>query len=348
VGPSLFDVPFARAVPFADEELPGSHLAAPPRPGVDSQVGAFRTFAMGLRERGGLVQAIGTPSAPQRCSPALLDAVRLLADELGLPVMTHVLETRVQAVGAQRDYGQSMIAYLDQRGFLRPGTSLIHGVWLTRADMEVIAASGASVQHNVWSNLKLGSGLARLRAMLDAGVNVSLGSDGCGSIETVSLLPTMAAAALLSGLRGGPEHAVSASEVFHAATTGGARALGLEAQVGKIAIGHRADIVLYRLDRAPFVPLNDAVRQLVYGMPAAGVDTVIVDGRVVVREGRLLTLDEEDLYRRMIEIQTRMRSGIEEAERQATLLRPGMASIRCRCARIGLGELDSVSSGFLP
>lgn len=341
IGPTLFDVPFARALPFAAEEIPPDVLgsidaafAALPRP--EAMLAAFGRFAASLAARNGRVRAIAAPSAPQRCSPDFLAAVRALSDALDLPLMIHVLETRVQAVGAQLAHGASMIAWLDQLGILRPKTSLIHGVWVSRGDIALVARSGASVQHNPWSNLKLGSGLAPVRALLDAGVNVSVGSDGCGSVETVSLHPAMAATALLSTLRGDPETWLSAREAFHAATVGGATALGMEREIGRIAPGYRADIVLYRADRSPFLPLNDPLRQLVYGGAAAAVASVIVDGRLVFHEGRLLTIDEAALHEGLSEAHDRLTPHLEEAEREASKLAPAMQRIRRRCRAVGL------------
>lgn len=341
VGPTLFDVPFARAVPFAQEELPAEALAAMAQaaargPGAAARLAAFGRFARDRLKSGEIVQAIAAPSAPQRCSPDFLVAVRTLADELGLPVITHVLETRVQAVGAQLGYGKSMVAYLDALGFLKPRTSLIHGVWLSRDDMKRIATSGATVQHNPWSNLKLGSGVAAVRALLDEGVNVSLGSDGCGSIETVSLQPTIAAAALLSALRGAPEQWLSAREAFEAATLGGARALGLEEKVGRIAPGYCADIVLYRLDRAPFLPLNDAIRQLVFGDAAAAVESVVVDGRLVMDNGRLTSIDEAALQKELTANHVRLKPHLDAAKAAADKLQPALRRIGCRCNAIPL------------
>lgn len=341
VGPTLFDVPFAKAVPFAEEEFSAAQLAAVARaaahaPDPARMLDAFRRFAAGLAQEGGLVRAIATPSAPQRCSPELLAAVRETADALALPVMIHVHETRTQAVGARQTFGRGMIAHLDALGFLKARTSIIHGVWLDDDDLARIARAGATVQHNPASNLKLGSGVAPVRAMLAQGVNVSLASDGCGSIDTVSMQPNVMLAALLSTLRGEPEDWLSATEALHAATRGGAAALGLEDEIGRIAPGYRADIVLYDMTRPPFVPLNDAVRQLVYAGPAANVATVLVDGRIVFEDGRLTLVDEDALHGDLTALHGRMLPAIEVAERSAMEIMPAMRRICRRCAALPL------------
>ena len=344
IGPTLFDIPFARAVPFAEEELPPAVLATidalfADGPPASSALAAFGAFARARAIEAGRVRAIAAPSAAQRCTPAFLREVRALASDLALPVMIHCLETRLQAVGARLARGMSTVRWLDEIGFLAPATTMIHGVWLDQTDIAILARTGATVQHNPMSNLKLGSGVAPIRALLDAGVNVSLGSDGCGSIEALSLQPSVAAAALLSGLRGTPDSWVSAREAFRIATTGGAVALGLEREIGRIAPGHRADLVLYRLDRAPFMPLNDPLRQLVFGEYGANVATVIVDGRLVFDQGRLLTIDEDRLFADLADTHARLMPGIVQAEADAAAMAPAMRRILCRCAAVPLPDV---------
>lgn len=338
IGPTLFDIPFAEALPFAREELPadlfGGVETSGDRPTIEDKLAAFRDFARRLGT--GRVRAVACPSAPQRCTPDLLRMVRRCADDLGLPVLIHVQETRLQAADARLRFGGSMVGHLDRLDFLKPGTTLIHAVWLDDREIALLARTGAGVQHDPWSNLKLGSGAAPVRALLDAGVNVSLGSDGCGSVETVSLQPSLAAAPLLSALRGLPETWLSAREALGMATTAGARAFGLEREIGAIEPGRSADLVLYRLDRPPFVPLNDPVRQLVFGDARGAVDTVIVEGRVVVAGGRLQTIDEDRLAAEVAARHARLLPAIEAAEAEAARLEPAMRRIFCRCLAVPL------------
>jgi guanine deaminase len=221
---------------------------------------------------------------------------------------------------------------LDRLGFLAPRTSLVHGVWLHPDEFRLLADRGVSVQANPVGNLKLGSGAAPLRGLLDAGVNLSLGSDGCGSIETVNLHPSIAAMALVSTLRGEPETWISAAEAFEAATVGGARALGREGDLGRLAPGFRADIALYRLDRPPFTPLNDPLRQLVYAERGANLAAVLVDGRVVVRDGRVLGVDEDRLFDELTALHERLRPAMARAIAAARALAPAMTAARRRCA----------------
>jgi len=338
VGPSLFDRPFYRALPFVDEELPRELLAewgrrpATPPAEVLALVEDLARERHPARSRVGVIAA---PSAPQRCSREFLLQVRDLADRHGLPLITHVHETRLQAVTAQQFYGKTMIAYLDDLGFLKPATSLIHGVWLTPDDIERLARSGASVQHNPTSNLKLGSGLAPLQTLLDAGVNVSLGSDGCGSTETLNMHTVMGDCALVHKLRGDDFRQWPGAEEAHgAATLGGARALGREHDLGRLAVGYRADIALYRLDRPPFLPLNAPLRQRVYAETGASLDTLLVDGEVVMRDARLTRLDEAALAAEIHAEHARLVPHLERAEALVAQLAPAYERIYRRC----LGE----------
>jgi 5-methylthioadenosine/S-adenosylhomocysteine deaminase len=147
------------------------------------------------------VGVLVSASAPQRCTDGFLRQLRGLADELGLPVSTHVQETRLQVVTGQLRHGCTLIEHLDQLGFLKPATSLIHAVWLNPREVTALARSGATAQHNPWSNLMLGSGVQPVRELLDGGVNVSLGSDGSCSTASTSMLNVLGSPAGARGLR---------------------------------------------------------------------------------------------------------------------------------------------------
>lgn len=346
VGPTLFDRPFFRALPFVEEEFPPALLArlsavtaTPPA----EVLGFVRARAVERHPREARVAILAAPSAPQRCTDAFLCQVRAMADEIDLPVIIHVQETRLQTVTAKRFYGRSMFAHLDGLGFLKPATSLIHAVWVTPEDIRLIAASGASVQHNPNSNLKLGSGLMPMREMLEAGVNVSLGTDGCGSIDTVDMLRAVASTALAQKLRGDdPARWIDAGEAFAAATTGGATALGQGDRLGRIAPGMRADLALWRLESISFVPLNDPLRQLVYGETGASLDRLIVDGRTVMAQGRLTRIDEAAILAEIGAAHEEIEPAIAAAEAEIEAMMPAYRRIVARC------QAESIDPEVLP
>ncbi|WP_234261797.1 amidohydrolase family protein [Halomonas sp. MCCC 1A11062] len=340
LGPTLFDVPFHRSVPFIEEECSVDTLAslAPAKATPPAEYLRFvEELAASRHPRSSRVGVLLAPSAPQRCSDGLLRQVRELADANELPVIIHVQETRLQAASAWHERGKTLFQHLDELDFLAPGTSLIHAVWLTPDDIARIAAKGASVQHNPNSNLKLGSGLMPMRALLDAGVNVSLGTDGCGSLESTDMLRVVANTALIHKLRGEDyQRWIGAEEALKAATQGGARALGLEDRLGRITPGQKADLVLYRLDAPAFTPLNDPLRQLVFGESGIGIDSVFVEGVQVVSEGRLTRLDQRDIARRIEQAMGRLRPAIGEAEQFTENLRPAYERIWARCQGLPL------------
>lgn len=342
IGISLFDRPFFRAVPFVEEEFPTELLArldaakgTPPE-----EVLAFaRELARTRHPANHRVGFMVAPSAPQRCTDDFLLQTRALADEFDLPVNIHVHETRLQSVTAQRFYGRSMIQHLSMLGFLKPKTSLIHAVWLTPEDIETIADAGASVQHNPTSNLKLGSGIAPVRRLLDAGVNVSLGTDGCGSTETLSMLRAVNMAALVNKVRNEPpERWVGAREAWHAGTIGGATAIGRAVDLGRIRPGHVADLVLYRLDAISFVPLNNPLHQLVYAADSAAIDRVYVDGEQVLGEGRLCRVDETAIIAELSDRHPDIARLIEKSESDTDQIREAYRRIYDRCEALSASD----------
>jgi guanine deaminase len=295
VGITLFDRPFFRAVPFVEEEFPKDLLArldANKMSSADELLAFVTNLARTKHPKENRVGYIATPSAPQRCTEEFLLKVRRMADDHDLPLMIHVQETRMQVVTGQLWYGSTMIEYLDRIGFMKPKTAFIHGVWLNPREIEILARTGVSIQHNPTSNLKVGSGLAPIRALLDAGVNVSMGTDGCGSIEGTDMQNALYLAALLQKLRGDHTTWVGAAEAFHAATMGGAKALGRAKELGAVEAGRIADLVGYRLDGISFTPLNNPVNQLVYSAGRNEVDLVMVDGEVIEQGGKLTRIDE--------------------------------------------------------
>lgn len=255
-------------------------------------------------------------------------SVRRLADDFDLPIVIHVHETRLQVVTGHLFYGAPMVEYLHRIGFLRPGVSLIHVVWLNPREIDILAETGATAQHNPVANLSLASGICPVRALLDAGVNVSLGTDSCASSFTISMLKTLNAAALVHKARGDdPESWLTAVEAFAAATMGGARALGFGDTLGAIEVGRTADITVWRLDGIAFTPLGDPLRQLVYAENGQDLDAVIVDGEIVMRNGRLTRIDEGAVLAEARETYEALKPQIDDAEAE-------LADVMAACRRI--------------
>jgi 5-methylthioadenosine/S-adenosylhomocysteine deaminase len=335
VGISMMDRPFFEGLPFVEEEFELDLLAelrALPIAGPDELLELAEELAVERHPSRNRVGFIVSPSAPQRCTTAFLKATRVLADRHELPLMIHVLETRVQAVTAQLQQESTYIEYLDRIGLLQPNTTLVHGVWLTPRDIEIVARSGATVQHNPWSNLRLGSGIAPLRALLDAGVNISLATDGCASTDTVNMLNSVGLAATLHKIRGDYEDWVDAGDAWRAATRGGARALGRGHDLGKIEAGAVADLVLYSLNSSPFIPANNLLQQLVHSERGASIRAVLVDGRIIMDNGELTGIDEVAILEEIQVEYRKLRPLYDEAEASVARMMPALKRIHRRCA----------------
>lgn len=341
VGITLFDRPFFRGVPYVEDHFPPELLAelegVRPTP-ADEVLDFAEHLAATRHHRDHRVAYVAAPSAPQRCTEGFLRRVRDMADRHAVPVIIHVQETRMQVVTGFEFYGSTMIAYLSRIGFLKPATSIIHGVWVSPDELDLIAASGASVQHNPNSNLKLGSGLMPMREMLKRGINVSLGTDGCGSIESVDMLRVLANTGLLHSLHDADHRTwVTSAEAFRAATEGGADALG-RPELGRIAPGAKADIALYDTRSIAFAPLNAPLRQLALAETGRALTHLIVDGRIVVEDGRLTRIDEAALIERIQAAARELAPAIEAAEASVDRIRGPYEEIYARCCLAPIPE----------
>src|SRR2546428_278544 len=311
VSVKLMDRPLLATVPVDRGRVPRSILRDLGRvrlPDGRALMGWMRRIMRREDRLGGIARVIPNPAAPQRCTEALLRGIHRLAVERDFPFVIHVQETRLQAVQGPRTYGTSMIGHLERLCVLTERTSIMHGVWLDDDDVTRIAAAGATVVHNPASNLKLGSGLASLRQLLHAGVNVALGCDGTSSNDGQSILEAMKLAALVHHVTD-PDYRrwLTPSEVFRMATSGGARAARWDTAIGTIESGRRAGMVLLDRRTPAFSPLNDPIAQLVYAESGHAVRMVIVDGRIVVEEGRPVTADLGKACDRLQEIGERLR-----------------------------------------
>jgi 5-methylthioadenosine/S-adenosylhomocysteine deaminase len=295
VAPQVGDLPVIDTLPANRQEqvqqpLHASLLEMPAQ--AEAQLEMTGRFVEEWHNAEGRISVMVGPSAPHRCSEQLLRGLSDLASRHRLGIHTHLLETRLQRRIANERYGRSMVSYLDDLGMLSKRTSLAHAVWLAGEDIERIQARGSSVICSPASNLLLGGGLTPIPMLTDAGVVVALGTDGMNCSGSLSMFESMKLATALH--RSDPEQYrqwTTPSAALEMATRGGARALGLEDRIGVLREGMRADLVLVRLDSLAMVPLLDPVGQLVLCEQGQGVDTVIVDGKIVVRNGRLLNID---------------------------------------------------------
>jgi 5-methylthioadenosine/S-adenosylhomocysteine deaminase len=262
------------------------------------------------------------PSAPQRCSPELLEGLAALSRQHGLPVFTHVYETRVQAAAA-RHTDVSLLDVLARAGLMNERLGLVHGVWLSQRDIAQLAEAGACVVHNPISNLKLKSGVAPILDLYRAGVDVALGCDNCSCAESQNIFTAMRMLCLLPAVTDPEPGPINAGYAVKAATVSGARAVGLGGKVGALKPGMAADLMILDLNEPAFVPFNSAARQIVFAECGRAVETVFVDGRPVVRGGKLVTVDEAKLAAQAAELAPAFRRDVAAlAARSADLAAP--------------------------
>lgn len=246
---------------------------------------------------GGRITTMLGPHAPYTCPPDFLRRVVEMAGELDVAIHIHLSETEGEVRRCRQEHGCSPVQLMEAVGLFSRPVLAAHCVHVDEADLSVLARMRGGVAHNPLSNMKLASGVAPVAAMLAAGVPVALGTDGAASTNALGLFEEMRACSLLQKVTTGDPTAMPAREVLELATVGGARALGLEGRVGLLAPGYAADLVLLRLDEPRLTPLHDPWSLAVYSAQDGDVDTVLVDGRVVVEGGRLLTVDEEEVRR---------------------------------------------------
>jgi 5-methylthioadenosine/S-adenosylhomocysteine deaminase len=281
----------------------------------------FLRFAQAVRSRTQLVLPIVGPSAPHRCSTEQLVRCMEVANDLDTMVHMHVCETKGQFMQGAENFGRSPVAHLDEIGVLNDRLSMAHCVWLTDDDLNRIAKRGSIVIHNPASNGKLGSGRMRFDEMLRRHVRVGLATDGSGSNDTQNMFEAMRMAGVLHNRHDRDyEEWPSAKEILCAATSGSARALGLGDRLGVIGKGKLADIAVLTTNSFPFVPLNDVINQIVYCENGISVTDVLVNGRWLMRDKTLVTMDENKIYRNAGALRMQMEERIQEQFRRTSSL----------------------------
>jgi 5-methylthioadenosine/S-adenosylhomocysteine deaminase len=238
------------------------------------------------------------PGSPQRCTFDLMSGLASLSARHGLPFVTHVNESKLQVFLAQElyaDYGGSALDFLQAAGALDGRLCMAHGIWFSDAEIDRIAETGAAVATCPTSNLKLKNGVAPLRKLKQAGVRLALGADNTSAGDAQNVFEAMKLVCNLNAGKGMAPSTMLARDALAMATAGGADVLGFKGKLGRIEVGMAADLTLLDMSDPSYVPLNDAVRQVVYCETGRGVHTVIVDGTIVIADRKLMTVDYDAL-----------------------------------------------------
>jgi 5-methylthioadenosine/S-adenosylhomocysteine deaminase len=258
------------------------------------------------------VMAAVAPHSTYLASPETLKAAHALADRYQAPLLIHLSESSDEQTQVKERYGKSPTEHLRDLGILRRGLLGAHGIFLTPTDRAALAQAEAGVAHCPQSNMKLSSGAAPVRDMLREGMRLGLGTDGAASNNDLDMFEEMMSAALLAKHASGDPTAAPASAVLEMATLGGARALGREADLGSLEAGKRADLLVVDLRAPRLQPLYDPVSHLVYAAKGADVRHVVVEGQIILRDRRVLTLDAPSVIAEARRLQDQVRRSLQK------------------------------------
>ncbi len=239
----------------------------------------------------GRITAMYGPHAPNTCSREFLIKVKEQAMNDDAKIHIHVLETEAELNQMKEQFGMCSVNMLDEIGFLDPGVLAAHCIWLSDGDIDILSKRGVNVSHNPVSNMKLASGIAPVPKMLDRGVNVSLGTDGCASNNNLDMFEEMKTSALLHKVNTFDPTVLPARQVLEMATRNGALALGLE--TGVLKAGYRADVIIVDMNKPHLTPRYDATSHLVYSARGCDVRTTIVNGKILMHDYEMISLDEQ-------------------------------------------------------
>jgi len=303
IAPMVADISFFEAIPGLLASLPPrlqkevERLRAAPTAGILAAMGNVvkQWQGQGTPDSDYVRLAIA-PTIPHHCSDEFLVGCRNLAHDHGLPMHSHVSESKVQAIAGMRTYGTTLTAHMAKMGIVDENFTVAHGVWLDDDDMRLLGDKGASVAHNPGSNMRLGNGLARMRKMLECGVNVGIGTDGSNCSDNQNMYESMRLASMVSKVQGPDwQNWITTDEVLHAATIGSAKALGFGDKIGVLAPGYKADVVFLDSRHITMIPLINITNSLVHSEDGGAVHSVMVGGRMVVVDHQLSGVDMDKL-----------------------------------------------------
>ncbi|MEW6592822.1 MAG: amidohydrolase family protein [Candidatus Hadarchaeota archaeon] len=252
------------------------------------------------------------PHAPYTCSPECLVNVKELAKKHKVGIHIHVAESQDETKQITEKYGKRPVEHLDSIGFLGPEVLAAHCVWLDEKEIKILHDRGVKPVHNPVSNMKIGCGVSPVPEMLNVGIPVALGTDGAASNNSLDMINEMKFAALLNKVHKLAPTVMPAYSVLEMATINGAKALGLEKEIGTIEVGKKADIIIVDLHRPHLTPVHNVIPHLVYSAVGGDVDTTIVDGKILMKGRKVQTLDEERVMEKAQEASDSM---VMEAEK---------------------------------
>ncbi len=260
---------------------------------VEDQLAYTEDFIRTFKGDDNVIPAVG-PHAPYTCSPELLKKSWEIAEKYDVPYLIHIAETRTEVEMVLNKYGKRPVEHLNSLGVLGNRVVSAHSVYLNSEEIKIFRERGVGVSHNPQSNMKLASGIAPVKKYLEEGIKVSVGTDGAASNNNLDFIDELRAASLLQKVTTGDPTALSAEETLQIGTFMGAQVLGLEG-VGKIKEGYWADMAVLNLSSANLIPVYNPVSHLIYAASAKDIDTLIVMGKIIMENGIIKTLNEQEI-----------------------------------------------------
>jgi 5-methylthioadenosine/S-adenosylhomocysteine deaminase len=280
--------------------------------------GAADSIEKGLRfierwkDRNSRITPIFGPHANYTLNAEQLAATRKAAIDAGVAISMHISESPYEVQYSKDTYGMTTIDLLESIGFLDGPTIGAHVVWPTEQEIRILAQRKVGVIHNPTSNMKIASGVSPVAAMLEAGVQVGLGTDGAASNNDLDMWEEMRLASFLQKVEQMDTQVLPAITVLAMATRGGAKAIGLGAEIGVLAVGMKADVIQVAFDDVHHIPIFDVISHLVYVNDEQDVVSTIVDGKILMREREMLTIDTDNIAREARELGARIKTALEE------------------------------------
>ncbi len=261
----------------------------------EDRIKNYRNIYEKYNDKDGLIKVMIAPHSPYTVGKEHLLRLIKLAKELNIGIHIHLSETKIEVENAMRDFGKSPIAYVEELGLFEVPTIAAHCVHVNENDMRILAENNVFVVHNPSSNLKLASGFAKVDKMMELGVKVALGTDGASSNNNLNMMEEMHMASLLGKAVSNDPKALDAYQTLEMATVNGAKSIGMGDELGSLENGKLADIAILDMNKTHLVPANNKISMIVYAAQASDVDTVIINGRVVMENRKLIGVDETSI-----------------------------------------------------
>lgn len=329
VCPHIKNIPMEKTIPYAEDFFtPEMKKATNVRFPSEAEILDYLEKQIREYNDGERSVTVGlSASAPQRCTIPLLQGMKELSEKYDVPLVSHVLETYVQKKTGDLFYGKSLVEYLADNDLLYPNLVLIHCNWVNDKDISLIRDKGCRVVHNPASNMKMGSGIAPVRKMKSV-IPVGLGTDNISANDSANMFESMKLGCLLNKISS-PDYRqwLRAADYLEMATSGGSRCILQGKELGAVEEGMKADLVILRSDNERMICASDFDKCLVYAENGRSVDTVLVDGEVVVAGGKLTKVDEDELFQEIGVLRSMIGKEHALAEKECV----GITEVFARC-----------------